>query len=48
MRPQTKIYQRTRELLALQEQLVKQVREARMKSNSRQTQTATRLASPVH
>lgn len=49
MRPQNKIYNRTRELLALQEQLVKQVSEKRMKANMRQTiQATTRLASPMH
>ncbi|KNC23517.1 hypothetical protein FF38_03733 [Lucilia cuprina] len=44
MRPQNKIYNRTRELLAVQEQLVKQVSEKRMKANMRQTiQASTRI-----
>lgn len=49
IRPQNRIYHRTRELLALQDQLIKQVSDLRMKTNSRQTaQTSTRLASPMH
>ncbi|XP_011189334.2 myotubularin-related protein 2 [Zeugodacus cucurbitae] len=49
IRPQNRIYHRTRELLALQDQLIKQVSDLRMKTSSRQTaQTSTRLASPMH
>lgn len=48
MRPQDSIYQRTREMLALQEQLQRQVNDCRMKANSRCTQSTGRLASPLH
>lgn len=48
MRPQDNIYQRTRELLALQEQLQKQVTECKLKISSRPTPSNTRLASPLH
>lgn len=49
MRPQNKIYNRTREVLALQDQLVKLVTEKRTKANIRQlTQGTSRLASPMH
>ncbi|XP_075151352.1 phosphatidylinositol-3-phosphate phosphatase [Haematobia irritans] len=49
MRPQNKIYNRTREALAMQEQLVKLITERRLKANMRQaTQATSRLASPMH
>lgn len=48
MRPQDPIYQRTRELLALQEQLQRQVDECRFESNQRPGNQTARLASPLH
>lgn len=48
MRAQDPIYQRTRELLALQEQLQRQVDECRFEANSRQGNQNSRLASPLH
>lgn len=48
MRPQDPIYQRTRELLLLQEQLQRQVDECRFETNQRNTNQASRLASPLH
>lgn len=47
MRAQDPIYQRTRELLALQEQLQKQVDEFRYENQSSTHQSA-RLSSPLH
>lgn len=52
MRVQDPIYQRTRELLALQEQLQRQVDECRYESNQRlginQQTGGGRLSSPLH
>lgn len=48
MRAQDPIYQRTRELLALQEQLQKQVDEFRFEKNQKQSNQTGRLASPLH
>ncbi|XP_055378303.1 myotubularin-related protein 2 [Condylostylus longicornis] len=48
MRPQDAIYRRTRELLALQEQLQRQVNECRAKGNPRAAQSSGKLASPLH
>lgn len=51
MRPQDPVYQRTRELLALKEQLEKQVEEGRKEQLlrvARNITTPTRLASPIH
>lgn len=48
MRVQDPIYQRTRELLALQEQLQKQVDEFRFEKNQKPTNQSVRLASPLH
>lgn len=45
MRAQDPIYQRTRELLALQEQLLRQVDECRFDSSQRPGNSAARLAS---
>ncbi|XP_058450348.1 myotubularin-related protein 2 [Malaya genurostris] len=47
MRQQDPVHQRTRELLALQEQLLKQVEEIRLEKNQR-THQQTRLTSPLH
>lgn len=47
MRAQDPIYQRTRELIALQEQLQRQVEECRFEVNTK-TNSAARLASPLH
>lgn len=50
MNPQSKLDRRTRELLSLQEQLIKEINEKRSKTNYRQThsQPLNRLASPNH
>lgn len=48
MRAQDPIYQRTRELLALQEQLQRQVDDCRFESNQRPNHPSVRLASPLH
>lgn len=48
MRAQDPVYQRTRELLALQEQLQKQVDEFRFEKNQKTTSQSGRLASPLH
>lgn len=48
MRAQDPIYQRTRELLALQEQLQKQVEEFRFEKSQKQGNQTGRLASPLH
>lgn len=48
MRAQDPIYQRTRELLALQEQLQKQVDEVRFEKNQKQSNQTGRLTSPLH
>lgn len=48
MRAQDPVYQRTRELLALQEQLQKQVDEFRFEKNSKAASQIGRLASPLH
>lgn len=50
MRSQDPIYQRTRELLALQEQLKEQLKEVecRTESSSNARNTNHRLASPMH
>lgn len=48
MRVQDPIYQRTRELLALQEQLQRQVDECRYEANTRTGIQSARLASPLH
>lgn len=48
MRVQDSINQRTRELLALQEQLQKQVDEFRFEKNQKSTNQGGRLASPLH
>lgn len=48
MRPQDPIYQRTRELLVLQEQLQRQVDECRFETNQRAANQTSRLASPLH
>lgn len=45
---QDPIYQRTRELLALQEQLQRQVDECRYEANARMGNQTARLASPLH
>jgi myotubularin-related protein 1/2 len=48
MRQQDPIYQRTRELLALQEQLRRQVEECRFETTNTRLGNQTRLASPLH
>lgn len=51
MRTQDPIYQRTRELLALQDQLKRQVEEileCRTEGNNRTAAQLSRLASPIH
>ncbi|KAG8249826.1 Myotubularin- protein 2 [Homalodisca vitripennis] len=51
MRPQDPVYQRTRELLVLKEQLERQAEEGRREQMSRVARsmaTPARLASPVH
>ena len=51
MRTQDPIYQRTRELLALQDQLKRQVDEileCRTETNNRNATQMSRLASPMH
>ena len=51
MRTQDPIYQRTRELLALQDQLKRQVDEileCRTETNNRNAAQLSRLASPMH
>ncbi|XP_055711735.1 myotubularin-related protein 2 [Phlebotomus papatasi] len=48
MRAQDPIYQRTRELLVLQEQLQRQVDDCRFESNAKPNYQHTRLASPLH
>lgn len=47
-RAQDPVYQRTRELLALQEQLQKQYDEYRSEKNQKSTNQGCRLASPLH
>lgn len=48
MRAQDPVYQRTRELLALQDQLQKQVDEFRFEKNQKTASQSGRLASPLH
>lgn len=48
MRAQDPVYQRTRELLALQEQLQKQMDEFRLEKNQKSAIQGCRLASPLH
>lgn len=48
MRQQDPIYQRTRELLALQDQLLKQVEECRLEKTQQRTHQSGRLTSPLH
>lgn len=48
MRAQDPVYQRTRELLALQEQLQKQMDEFRSEKNQKSANQGCRLASPLH
>lgn len=47
-RAQDPVYQRTRELLALQEQLQKQYDEYRSEKNQKSSSQGCRLASPLH
>lgn len=48
MRAQDPIYNRTRELLALQEQLLKQVEEFRFDKSQKPSNQSGRIASPLH
>lgn len=48
MRARDPVYQRTRELLALQEQLQKQTDEFRLEKNQKSANQGCRMASPLH